>query len=235
MLGSFYLLDHGCLVQLVLSVLAHQATGQATCSRVLPKGYGRKEKGKKRNALIATRIQTVWENLFEKCLGNKTKANRKETVWSSGLGFALLPHSTCVADTLNWALALLGQWCRAGWSDWVWAEITEQNYLSNIKNHCCPFEVTQCACQGPWYNFSRITVHETLFFKKTLNGMLIFHIQYIAFYLHPILTRLLLDNFLALLQPLHVEGSHRSWMERWTGGYHAHLYSVWISHLVTPT
>lgn len=165
-LGSFYLSDHGCLVQLVLSVLAHQATGQATCSCLLPKGYGRKEKGKKRNALIATRIQTVWENLFEKCLGNKTKANRKETVWSSGLGFALLPHSTCVADTLNWALALLGQLWRAGRSDWVWAEITEQNYLLNLKNQRCLFDVTQCACQDlPWY-FSLITVHKTHFFFK---------------------------------------------------------------------
>lgn len=79
-LGSFYLSDHGCLVQLLLSVLARRATGQAACSCLLPKGYGRKERGRSRNALIARRIQTVWENLFEKCLGNKTKANRKEAV-----------------------------------------------------------------------------------------------------------------------------------------------------------
>lgn len=75
---------------MLLSVLAHQATGQAACSRMLPKGYGRKERGRSRNALIARRIQTVWENLFEKCLGNKTKANGKDVVWSSGLGFAVL-------------------------------------------------------------------------------------------------------------------------------------------------
>lgn len=62
----------------------------------------KKERERSRNALIARRIQTVWEILFEKCLGNKTKANRKDVVWSSGLVFALLEHSTCVAITVSW-------------------------------------------------------------------------------------------------------------------------------------
>lgn len=49
------------LLLLPLSVLAHQSTGQAAFSRLLPKGCGRKERERSRNALIARRIQTVWK------------------------------------------------------------------------------------------------------------------------------------------------------------------------------
>lgn len=107
-LCSLYLWDHGCLLQLVLSFLAQEHRDNQHGCAACQKEREERKRGK-RNVLIARRIQTVWENLFEKCAGNKTKANQKVTVWSSCLKCALLPRSTCSADTLHWAWTTLGQ------------------------------------------------------------------------------------------------------------------------------
>jgi len=55
--------------------------GRASCQ----KGLGRKEEGLRKKSLIAARIRTDWENLFEESVGDRTEEKWKVALWSSRL------------------------------------------------------------------------------------------------------------------------------------------------------